>query len=237
MSILELTDVVVGYEKGIDILQGLTLTVDSSSDIVSIIGPNGAGKSTIIKTIFGFLRPRVGKIVFDKADISKNSPLKAIKSGIVYLPQETSVFPKMTVRENLEMGAYTRIDDGISQDIEGILEEFPLLKEKEKDLAGNLSGGQAQLLELARALLLSPRLIMMDEPTAGLEPRAQRFIFEKIKEINIKGTTILLVEQNAKSALRISTYAYIIRMGKTVFRGTEKEILENKELSELYLGG
>lgn len=233
--LLEVENLTVGYVKDVDILNGLTLRVKEGS-IVTTIGPNGCGKSTLLKTIFGFLKPREGKIFFDGKDIMDLGPEDTLKCGLTYIPQETSIFPRMTVRENLEMGAFTRSDDRVKDDIENTMNEFRILNEKEKELAGNLSGGQQHLLEMARALLLSPKLIMLDEPSAGLDPIAEKYIFDRIKEISERGLTILMVEQNAKKALKMSDYGYVINLGRNEFEGTGEEVLNDERIRSAYLG-
>jgi len=233
--LLAVENLTVGYVKDVDILHGVTVKVNEGS-IVTTIGPNGCGKSTLLKAIFGFLKPREGNILFNGKDITALSPEDTLKSGLTYIPQETSIFPRMTVRENLEMGAFTRSDDRVKDDIENIMDDFSMLKEKEKELAGNLSGGQQQLLEMARALLLSPKLMMLDEPSAGLDPIAEKFVFNRIQEISGKGITILMVEQNAKKALRMSHYGYVLNLGKNVFEGSGENVLNDERIRSAYLG-
>ena len=233
--LLEVKNLTAGYVKAVDILKGINLSLKEGS-ITTIIGPNGCGKSTILKTIFGFLKPREGNVYFRGKDISNLSPEQIIKLGLTYVAQETSIFPRMTVRENLEMGAFTRSDSGVKQDIEKIMDNFPVLIEKEKELAGNLSGGQQQLLEMARALLLSPVLMMLDEPSAGLDPHTGKYIFRTIVQLNQQGITILMVEQNARKALKLSDYGYVINLGRNEFEGTGEEILNNNGIRVAYLG-
>lgn len=236
MPILEIKDVVSGYVEDIDVIRGVSIDVEGGK-ITTLIGPNGAGKSTLLKTIFGVLRPRRGKILFEGKDISRLDVLDNIKHGIAYLPQGRSNFPVMIVEENLEMGAFTRSDGEQAKDIERIMDRFPILREKRGELAGNLSGGQQQILEIAMALLLRPKLLMLDEPTLGLEPRSTEMAFEEIKKINEDGTTIIVVEQNAKRALSVSHYAYVLELGKKRFEGTARAIMNNLDVKKLYLGG
>lgn len=233
--ILEVEDLVAGYGE-MDILQGISMTVQER-EITCIIGPNGAGKSTLFKAIFGSIRIKRGCIRFLGQDITRKSPLDILKLGISYVPQGRCNFPAMSVRENLEMGAFIRNDDRIEADIAEVFRRFPVLEEKKHLMAGNLSGGEQQILEMGRALLLHPRLIMLDEPSLGLAPLMSQLVFEKIKEINASGTTILIVEQNAKRALSISHHAVVLELGKKRFEGTGEEIMQNPQVKQLYLGG
>lgn len=233
--ILEVEDLVAGYGE-MDILQGISMTVQEG-EITCIIGPNGAGKSTLFKAIFGSIRIKRGSIRFLGQDITRKSPLEILKLGISYVPQGRCNFPAMSVRENLEMGAFIRNDDRIEADIAEVFRRFPVLEEKKHLMAGNLSGGEQQILEMGRALLLHPRLIMLDEPSLGLAPMMSQLVFEKIKEINASGTAILIVEQNAKRALSISHHAVVLELGKKRFEGTGEEIMQNPQVKQLYLGG
>ncbi len=233
--ILEIEDLVAGYGE-MDILQGISMTVQEG-EITCIIGPNGAGKSTLFKAIFGSIRIKRGRIRFLGQDITRKSPLEILKLGISYVPQGRCNFPAMSVRENLEMGAFIRNDDRIEADIAEVFRRFPVLEEKKHLMAGNLSGGEQQILEMGRALLLHPRLIMLDEPSLGLAPMMSQLVFEKIKEINASGNAILIVEQNAKRALSISHHAVVLELGKKRFEGTGEEIMQNPQVKQLYLGG
>jgi len=234
--LLDVREIHASYGK-FEILKGVTLEVDRG-EVVCMIGPNGAGKSTVFKTIFGFLKPLQGEILFKGERIGGLEPYNMIKKGISYIFQRDSVFPNMTVMENLEMGAYLRNDrHQILRDIEELSEMFPVLREKRHEMAKNLSGGQRQMVEMARGLLLHPDLLLLDEPTIGLAPKIQKLIFEKIKEINGKGITIMIVEQNAKQALRYSDRAYVLENGKTILEGTGLEILNNPRVIQAYLGG
>jgi branched-chain amino acid transport system ATP-binding protein len=234
--LLEVRDIHASYGK-FEILKGVTLHV-KKGEIVCMIGPNGAGKSTVFKTVFGFLRPLQGHIVFKGENIGGLEPHQTIKKGISYVFQRDSVFLNMTVIENLEMGAYLRNDrEQILRDIDHLSEMFPVLREKRHEMAKNLSGGQRQMVEMARGLLLHPDLLLLDEPTIGLAPKIQKLIFEKIKEINGTGVTIMIVEQNAKQALRHSNRAYVLENGRTIMEGTGLEILNNPRVIQAYLGG
>lgn len=208
-------------------------------ECICIIGPNGAGKSTVFKSVTGFLRPRKGSVHFKEDDITYLNVVEIMKKGIVYVFQHHSIFPRMKVIENLEMGAFIRKDKvQIKKDINTALEMFPVLGEKENELAGTMSGGQQRMLEIARALIQRPELLLLDEPTLGLAPTIVRSIFQKIKEINEQlQITLMIVEQNAKSALSISHRAYVLENGKNRMEGPTQEIQNNPEVVKLYLGG
>jgi len=236
MPILEIKNVFSGYVEDIDIIRGVSMEIEEGK-ITTIIGPNGAGKSTLLKTIFGILRPKKGKIFFNGKDITRSNVQKNIELGISYLPQGGAIFPAMTVEENLEMGAFTRKDKELTKDIERIMSRFPVLKEKRRELAGNLSGGQQRILGMAMALLLRPKLLMLDEPTMGLAPNSTETVFQEIIKINQGGTTLVIVEQNAKKALSISHYAYVLELGQKKFEGAAKAIMNNLDVKKLYLGG
>jgi ABC-type branched-subunit amino acid transport system ATPase component len=234
-ALLALDDVVAGYEE-VEVLRGVSLTV-RAGEIVSIIGANGAGKSTLLRTVFGLLAPRRGRIVFDGEDIAGRSSNDVLRRGIGYSPQGRCNFPAMTVEENLEMGAYLRRDARVRADIDTMLARFPLLTAKRHAAAGTLSGGQQQILEMAIALLLHPRLLLVDEPSLGLDPRVVEVVFETILAINREGTTILMVEQNAKKALSISHRGFVLELGRNRFEGTGQALLDNPEVRAHYLGG
>ncbi len=230
--------------KGIDVyygaihaLKGLSLEVEEGS-IVTLIGANGAGKTTTLKSISGLLRPRNGAIMFKGSDISKVPPEKIVGLGISQVPEGRRVFATMTVLENLEMGAYLRKDKkGIESDLENVFTRFPRLKERRKQTAGTLSGGEQQMLAIGRALMARPELMLMDEPSMGLAPLLVKEIFEIIKDINARGTTILLVEQNANMALSIANRAYVIETGEIVLEGTAEQLINSEEVKKAYLGG
>ncbi len=234
MMILEAKGITSGYSE-IDILHDVALQVDSNQ-LVSIIGPNGAGKSTLLKTIFGILKPRHGTITLKEDDITGLKPDKVARKGISYVPQVDNVFPTMTIQENLEMGAFIRNDD-YSRRIEEIYELFPVLGERRKQKAGQLSGGQRQMVAMGRALMLDPQLLLLDEPSAGLAPKLVDMIFEKIKEINATGVAIMIVEQNAREALKMADHAYVLAMGRNVLDDTGEALLASEEVGKLYLGG
>ncbi len=236
-EILKLDNIYSTYGK-FDVLKGVSLKVNQG-ECICIIGPNGAGKSTILRTITGFLHARRGSVCYMGEEISHLHPVEIMKRGIVYVFQDHSIFPRMKVIENLEMGAYTRKDkDGISKDIKEVFGMFPMLDEKKDDLAGNMSGGQQRMLEIARALIQKPKVLLLDEPTLGLAPIVVHTIFQKIKEINTKlDITIIIVEQNAKSALNVSHNAYVLENGKNRMEGPSHRIQNNPEVIDLYLGG
>ncbi len=234
MMILEAKGITSGYSE-IDILHDVAIQVNSNQ-IVSIIGPNGAGKSTLLKTIFGILKPRHGTITLKEDDITGLKPDKVARKGISYVPQVDNVFPTMTIQENLDMGAFIRNDD-YSKRIEEIYELFPVLGERRKQKAGQLSGGQRQMVAMGRALMLDPQLLLLDEPSAGLAPNLVDMIFEKIKEINATGVAIMIVEQNAREALKMADHGYVLAMGRNVLDDTGEALLANEEVGKLYLGG
>jgi len=234
-ALLVLDDVVAGYDEA-EVLRGVSLNV-RGGDIVSLIGANGAGKSTLLRTVFGMVQPSAGRICFAGSDIGGRSSVAILKSGISYVPQGRCNFPAMTVEENLEMGAYLRRDPGVRADIEALFTRFPVLADKRGAPAGTLSGGQQQILEMAIALLLRPRLLLVDEPSLGLDPRMVEVVFDTILEINREGTTILMVEQNAKKALSISHRAFVLELGRNRFEGTGQALLENPDVRQHYLGG
>jgi branched-chain amino acid transport system ATP-binding protein len=221
-----------------DVLKGASLRI-SAGECVCIIGPNGAGKSTVLKSITGFLRPHKGRVIFKGGEITHLHPVEIMRRGIVYVFQHHSIFPRMKVLENLEMGAYTRADTrAVQRDIEAAIEMFPILGEKRNTMAGTMSGGQQRMLELARALIQKPQLLLLDEPTLGLAPAIVQLIFDKIRQINReRQLPVMVVEQNAKSALAISHRAYVLENGRNRMEGPVHEIQNNSEVIKLYLGG
>lgn len=234
MILLKAEDITVGYTE-IDILHNVTVTV-RSGEIISVIGPNGAGKSTLLKTVFGILKPRNGNVTLKDEDITGLRPDRIVRKGISYVPQVENVFPSMTIQENLEMGAFIRTDD-YSQRLEEVFDLFPILRERKKHKVGQLSGGQRQMVAMGRALMLDPQVLLLDEPSAGLAPVLVSGIFEKIKEINATGVTMIIVEQNAKEALKMAHHGYVLAMGKNVLDDTGEALLANEEVGRLYLGG
>lgn len=237
MSMLALENVVAGYIPGVEILRGVNLRVEKG-EIVCLVGPNGAGKSTVLRTVSGFLSPTRGTITFDGQSIGGMPAEKVLMKGITHVPQGHSVFPKMTVRENLLMGAYTIKDRAvIAQRLDKVYALFSFLKERAQDKAGNLSGGQQKILEIGRAMMLEPPLMILDEPSLGLAPKTMESLFATIKELNRAGLTILMVEQNAREGLASAHRGYVLELGKEKFEGTAQELLNNPEMARLYLGG
>ena len=225
------------YYGAIHALKGISFEVNEG-EIVTLIGSNGAGKSTCLKTISGLLRPKEGTMTFKNNDLAKVSAPEVVSKGISQVPEGRRVFANMSVSENLDLGAYQRRDkEGIRRDIERVYTLFPRLKERRRQLAGTLSGGEQQMLAMGRALMSSPRLLLLDEPSMGLAPLLVKQIFEIIVEINSLGTTILLVEQNARMALSIASRAYVLETGKIVLAGDAKELMESDEIKKAYLGG
>jgi len=234
-TILQLHDLKAWYGN-LQILHGVTLHV-IQGEIVSIIGPNGAGKSTCLKAIANMVPKIEGEIFFEEKSMKKIPPSQLIQHGIGFIPQGRVVFPSLTVQENLELGLYTQKNVD-REAIEKMYEKFTALQKRKREKAGLLSGGEQQMIALARALLPKPRLLLLDEPTLGLSPLMKKSIFEKIKEINTKEkVTILMVEQNARMALKLSDRAYVLELGKNRLAGTGEELLHNKEVEHLYLGG
>jgi branched-chain amino acid transport system ATP-binding protein len=204
-------------------------------EIVVVIGPNGAGKSTTLKAVFGLLTLSAGKLMLDGQDITNTPPEKCVRKGISFVPQTDNIFPSLTVHENLEMGAFVRTDD-FSGRLDAIYAMFPPLKVKRRTAAGTLSGGQRQMVAIGKALMLEPKVLLLDEPTAGLSPKYRGEIFEIIQRVNDSGTPVLLVEQNAKAALEIATRGYVLVDGRNHHEGTGRDLLENPEVAEMFLG-
>ena len=225
------------YYGAIHALKKLSISVEQGS-IVTLIGANGAGKTTTLKTISGLLHPRSGSMMYKNQDITQVNPEKIVGLGISQVPEGRRVFPSMSVLENLEMGAYLRKDKKqIAKDMDNVFERFPRLKERYKQMAGTLSGGEQQMLAIGRALMARPELLLMDEPSMGLAPLLVKEIFEIIKDINERGTTILLVEQNANMALSIADTAYVIETGEIVLQGSAQELMNSEQVKKAYLGG
>lgn len=232
---LRIEDLKSGY-NGMEILHGVDLKVNPT-EIVALIGPNGAGKSTLLKSIFSLCQIYSGKIFFKSKDITKLPAHYLIYQGISYVPQGREVFSKLTVRENLEMGAFIMKDHQlIKRNIEDVFEKFPVLREKQKDYAFTLSGGQQQMLAIGRALIQDPELLLLDEPSLGLAPKVMRDVFESIVKVNKEGVSVIIVEQNAKQAVKIAHRTYILEGGKIALKG-RKEILETEKVKSIYLGG
>ena len=233
-TVIECNGIAAGYVKGLNILQGIDMIINEK-EIVSIIGPNGAGKSTLLKAIMGIINISGGRFFIDGVEKTNTTTHQIVKEGVGYVPQVENVFPSLTIEENLEIGSWS-IDTSIKQSISKIFDDFPMLKERRKDKAGNLSGGQRQILALARALTTSPKILLLDEPSAGLSPVAIKEVFEIVKEINSKGVAILLVEQNAKRALNFSDRGYVLDQGRNAYQGKGQELLNDPRVVDLYLG-
>jgi branched-chain amino acid transport system ATP-binding protein len=223
------------YYGNIQALKGIDLEV-KEGEIVTIIGANGAGKTTTMKTVSGLLKPKRGKIEFMGEEITGARPDQLVKKGIALVPEGRAILAKMTVLENLEMGAFTRKDAEIGKDLEKVMNRFPILRERKGQLGGTLSGGQQQMLAIARALMSRPKLLLLDEPSMGLAPLIVADIFKIIKEINQDGTTVLLVEQNVRQALKIAHQGFVLETGKLIASGTSQELLNNAKVKEAYLG-
>ena len=232
---LEVRGLAASYGN-IHVLKGIDLEVPEGG-IACILGANGAGKTTLMKTVSGLLRPAGGTIRFQGKDITGLAPEAIVRKGIVLVPEGRAILSRMTVLENLEMGAYHRKDGGIRKDLESVLERFPMLKSRKGQRGGSLSGGEQQILAIARALLARPKLLLMDEPSLGLAPLVVAEIFRIVREINADGTTVLLVEQNVKQALKISRYAYVLETGKIVHGGPATELANDPKILDSYLGG
>lgn len=235
-NILEVENLFSGYGP-IEILKGLNVKIPAGK-IVSLIGSNGAGKTTFLMTLSGLVRAHQGAVLFQGKDISKAAPCDIVKQGVVQVPEGRRVFPHLTVGENLDLGAYTRKDakHEIKRDREEMLTLFPILEKRLNGQAGNLSGGEQQMLAMARALMARPKLLLLDEPSLGLAPKLIEIIFNLIAKIKEKGLTILLVEQNAWKALELADYAYVIESGQIQMEGVGKELLANPQIKQAYLG-
>ena len=232
-ELLKIQDLKVNY-GGIEAVKGISLTVEQGQ-IVTLIGANGAGKSTTLRTISGLVKARSGSITFAGEDITGLDPTSIVKKGITMAPEGRRIFPDMTVKENLRMGAYLRRDD-LTADYELVYDLFPRLKEREWQMGGTLSGGEQQMLAVGRALMAKPKLMMMDEPSLGLAPIVVKGIFDIIRRINEQGVTILLIEQNANMALQAAHSAYVLETGRITMSGTGAELLANEKIKEAYLG-
>jgi branched-chain amino acid transport system ATP-binding protein len=225
------------YYGAIHALKGVSFHLDKG-EVVALIGANGAGKSTVLKTISGLLRPREGSVTFEGQALEEVPPQDIVRKGVIHVPEGRKIFPRMTVTENLEMGAYIHADRAaINRDMESVFERFPRLKERRNQLGGTLSGGEQQMLAIGRGLMAHPSLLLLDEPSMGLSPLLVEQIFDIIQDINEQGTSILLVEQNAQMALAIADRAYVLETGKIVMQGTGDDLLQDSSVIEAYLGG
>lgn len=234
--ILSLHNIVAGY-GGSDVLKGVNLEVETGS-ITCIVGPNGAGKSTVLRAVSGLIKPRLGEIIYNGRSIAGLTPRQILSLGIVQVPQNHSLFPDISVRENVRMGAFMLNDRAlVDKRLSEVEELFPVVKERAKDKAASLSGGQQRLVEFARSLMLEPALILLDEPSMGLDPMTLKQVFDRIKAMHTSGRTILLVEQNVRAGLSAATQGVVMESGQVRLEGTHKEILENPQIGHLYLGG
>ena len=236
MALLEVDGLVARYGR-ITALDGVSLTVDEG-EIVTLIGANGAGKTTTLRAISGLVRAASGSIRFAGRDITRLAPNEIVRAGIGHSPEGRRIFPRMTVRENLELGAYTRrAKHEIAEDLERVLGTFPRLKERYDQKGGTMSGGEQQMLAIARALMSRPRLLLLDEPSLGLSPKLVQTIFEVIRDINARGTTILLIEQNARQALAVASRGYVLEVGRIAHSGAASELASSEAVRAAYLGG
>lgn len=233
-ALLEVRDLTVAYGK-IEAVKGISFTVDEG-DVVSLIGTNGAGKTTTLRTISGLLRPVRGSITYQGKDITTVPAHEIVGLGLAHSPEGRRIFPRMTVEENLLLGAYGRKDGGVTKDIHAAYELFPILGERAKQPAGTFSGGEQQMLAMGRAMMSRPKLLMLDEPSMGLSPLMMKRIMSTVTTLQEQGTTILLVEQNARAALKIATKGYVLEVGKIVTEGTGEELLHSDEVRKAYLG-
>ena len=232
--ILEIRDLAAGYDKS-EVLHGINMEI-RKGEIVTLVGANGAGKSTTLRTIFGLTTIRAGHIRFKGQDVTERRPHDLVHMGLAFVPQERSVFPSLTVQENLEMGGYTLSGERLPERIDAMFTRFPRLKERRQQKAGSLSGGERQMLAIARGLMPEPELLMLDEPSLGLAPLVVDSVFEEVAYINQQGMTVFLVEQNARRALAIAHRAYVLELGQIRHEGTGSELLSNEDVQRAYLG-
>jgi len=232
--VLETQELVAGYSAELDILNGVSLTVDAGQ-IVTVVGPNGAGKSTLMKSIIGLVSPRRGRVLLRGGEITGRRPHEIVRLGLGYVPQRENVFENMTVVENLELGAMGRSSAEVASRIGELLRLFPRLGERRKQLVGTMSGGERQMVAMARALMPKPGILLLDEPSAGLAPMFVQAMFKQVAEINAAGVSILMVEQNARAALALSHRGYVLDLGRNAFEGPGRQLLEDPRLAELYL--
>ncbi len=235
MSLLAVTDLHSGYGAN-EVIHGIDFGIDTGQ-IVTILGPNGCGKSTFVRTLLGYVRARRGRVVFDGTDITERSPTSRARLGIGYVPQLANVFRPLTVRENLEMGGYSLRRSELAEKLNQVCELFPVLGERRAQRAGTLSGGERQLLAMARAMMVSPRLLCLDEPSAGLSPMRADEVFEHIRRIATLGVSMVVIEQDARRSLSVASLAYVLVTGRVAFRGPAAAVLSDERIRTAYLGG
>jgi neutral amino acid transport system ATP-binding protein len=235
-EVLTVAGLVAGYVPQVDILNGVSITV-AQNEIVTVVGPNGAGKSTLLKALVGLVVPKSGSISLEAKDIAGLPPSTIVRQGLGYVPQRENVFETLPVEENLEIGLKPRRDMPLKQRLEAMYELFPRLRERRRQMAGSLSGGERQMLAMARALMPQPNILLLDEPTAGLAPRVVDLMFEQVATINRSGVTILMVEQNATRALAMSHRVYVLDLGRNAYEGEGPALARDPKVADLYLGG
>lgn len=235
-ALLRTEGVVAGYVPEVDVLGGVDVELHEG-EVVTIVGPNGAGKSTLIKSVFGLLPPRAGRVLLRGVDVAGRKPHEIARAGVSYVPQLDNVFASLTVEENLELGALARPEIDVRERIRALAGLFPRLAERPHQPAGTMSGGERQMVAMARALMPEPEILLLDEPSAGLAPAFVDAVFDKVAEVNEAGVSVLMVEQNARRALAMSTRGYVLDLGRNRFEGPGRELLEDPKVIELYLGG
>jgi neutral amino acid transport system ATP-binding protein len=232
--VLETLELVAGYTTELDILSGVSIRV-LAGEVVTVVGPNGAGKSTLMKAVIGLLKPRAGRVLLRNRDIAARRPHEIVRLGVGYVPQRENVFENMSVLENLELGSVGRRGSGLTARIEELLTLFPRLGERRRQIVGTMSGGERQMVAMARALMPKPEILLLDEPSAGLAPVFVQAMFQQVSDINAAGVSILMVEQNARAALALSHRGYVLDLGRNAFEGSGRQLLDDPRLAELYL--
>ena len=232
--VLETLELVAGYTTELDILSGVSIRV-LAGEIVTVVGPNGAGKSTLMKAVIGLLKPRAGRVLLRDRDIATHRPHEIVRLGVGYVPQRENVFENMSVLENLELGSVGQRGSGLTARIEELLTLFPRLGERRRQIVGTMSGGERQMVAMARALMPKPEILLLDEPSAGLAPMFVQAMFQQVSDINAAGVSILMVEQNARAALALSHRGYVLDLGRNAFEGPGRQLLDDPRLAELYL--